>query len=161
MRVQPRAEFFHERGNLGGVRKYDWRSRDPSRELAVNSGNRRLAAGNDAPVQFAHGAFANRLRPRGELAHSLHGFIMIDGFEMVTKRFAPNRNAVLDDLRRLTQREGVSLDSVGRVGQFNVVVLLQLRQGSHGERAHAVEPRFLLFDTVDKGRKHRRYVAHL
>jgi hypothetical protein len=36
-----------------GVRKDDGRSRDPSRKLAVNSGNRRLAAGNDAPVQFA------------------------------------------------------------------------------------------------------------
>ena len=80
---------------------------------------------------------------------------MIDGFEMVAKRFAANRDAVLDDLRRLAQREGVSLDRVGRVGQFNVVMLLELRQGSPRQRTHAVEPRLLLFDTGNKSRKHR------
>ena len=60
-----------------------------ARELAVDSGNRRLAAGNDAAVQLAHGAFPYRRRQRGKLAHPLHGFIMIDGFEMVAQRFPP------------------------------------------------------------------------
>jgi hypothetical protein len=33
---------------------------------------------------------------------------MIDGFEMVAKRFAANRNTVLNDFRRFTQCEGIS-----------------------------------------------------
>ena len=37
---------------------------------------------------------------------------MIHGFEMVPQRFAADRNAMLDDFRRLAQGEGVSLDGV-------------------------------------------------
>ena len=85
---------------------------------------------------------------------------MIDGFEMVAKRFAANGNAVLDHFRRLTQGEGIALDRVGRVGEFDVVVFLELHQGSHRQRAQAVELRLLLPDRVDESFKHRRQIAY-
>ena len=55
---------------------------------------------------------------------------MIDGFEMIAERFAAHGNAVFDDFRRFAQREGVPLDGVGRIGEINVVVLLELRQAA-------------------------------
>jgi hypothetical protein len=85
---------------------------------------------------------------------------MIDGFEVVAQRLAADGNAMLDDLGRFAKREGVSLDRVRRVGQFDVVVFLKLRQGGRGDRAQPVELRLLLSDTGDQGREHRRCVSH-
>ena len=85
---------------------------------------------------------------------------MIDGLEMVAERFATHGNAVLDDFRRFAQREGVPLDGVRRVGEINIVVLLELRQGSRRQRAQAVELRLLLFNLADKSLKHGFSVAY-
>jgi hypothetical protein len=81
---------------------------------------------------------------------------MIDGFEMVAERFAADRDAMLDDFRRLSQREGVSLDRVGRIGQFNVKIFLKLRQGSRRQRAQPIKLRFLLRDVADERFEHGR-----
>ena len=39
------------------------RTRDPARQPAVNSGDRRLAAGDDATIQFAYDRFADGRAP--------------------------------------------------------------------------------------------------
>src|SRR5450755_2854555 len=95
---------------------------------AVDAGDGRLAAGDDAAMQFAYGAFAERRRLRCEFTYPLHGFVMIDRLEMIAQRLAADCDAVLDDLGRLAARERVSLNGVRRVGQLDVVIFLELRE---------------------------------
>ena len=59
---------------------------------------------------------------------------MVDGFEVVTKRFAADRNAVFDHFRRLASRKLVSLDRIGCVGQLDVEETLKTREGFGRER---------------------------
>ena len=72
---------------------------------------------------------------RCDLAHPLQRMIMIDGFEMVAQRFAADGDPVLDDLGRFAKRERVSLDGVRGIGQLDVIMLLQLREGGGRQRA--------------------------
>ena len=73
---------------------------------------------------------------------------MIDSFEMVAQRFATDRDPVLDDLGSLPKRERVSLDGVRGIGQLDVIMLLQLRQGNGRQRAQAIEFGLPTFDAV-------------
>lgn len=80
-------------------------------------------------MQFTDDVFINRRIGRGKLAHPKQRLIMVHSFEMIAKRFTAHGNAVFDDFRRFAQRESVSLDGVGRIGEVNVIMLLELRQG--------------------------------
>jgi hypothetical protein len=94
---------------------------------AVDSSDGRLATGDNATVQFAHGVFANRRRLRRKTAHPLQGFIVIDRLKVLAQRLAADRDAMFDDFRCLAVRERVSLDRVRGVGQLDIIILLELR----------------------------------
>lgn len=53
---------------------------------------------------------------------------MIDSFEVVAQRLAADGDAMLDEFRGFAQRQRVAFDSVGSVGQIDVVGFLQREQ---------------------------------
>ncbi len=124
---EPDAEIFHQAGNLHGIGKDHRRTRDPSRVAAIDAREFRLAASDDPPVQLADDIFIDRRGSDGYFAHPQQGLIMINRFEVVAQRFAADGNAMFDHFRRLTQREGISLDRIGRESQIDIVMFLQLR----------------------------------
>jgi len=65
--------------------------------------------------------------------------------------------ALLDHKRRLSGAQRVSLDSIRRVGQFEVVRMLEIGQAA--ARAQAVELRFFLFNVLYNVRQHGRSIA--
>ena len=90
-------------------------------------------------MQFADRALGHRHRGGRETPHPEQGVIVIDGFEVITQRLAADRDAMLDDLGRLSQGGRVPLDGIRRVGQFDIIVLLDLCQCRRRERPERVE----------------------
>src|ERR1019366_8747647 len=80
------------------------------RVRAVDPHDRRLAARDDAPVQFAHHGLADRLVAAGQFPHPQDGLVVVDGLEMIPERLPADGDAVFDDLGRLAPGERVPLD---------------------------------------------------
>lgn len=71
-----------------------------TRQPAVDAGNVRLAARDDASMELAHDCLVDGQGARRGLAHPQDRAIVIDGFEMFVQGFAPDGDAMLDDFRR-------------------------------------------------------------
>ncbi len=110
-------------------------------------------------MQFTDYEFAERQRLGRLIAHPEQRVIVIHGFEVISERLAADSDAVFDDLCRFAKRKGIPFDRVGRVGEFDVVVFLQLPQSRRRERAQPVELFLLVFDTNDERGEHAESVA--
>ena len=140
------AEPLHQFGYPRRLGKHDWRARDAARQGRIDPGDPRLAAGDNAPMELAHDTVERR-GGCGELAHPKHGIIMIDRLEWSRRLLPPTVIPGLDHLGGLAKGKRIPLDRVGRIGQFHIEMLLQLRQrsgriaGAKG-RAELSWPRF-------------------
>ena len=76
--------------------------------------------------RFADIAFAERRGSACQHADVAQRVEVVEGFEMILERLAADRDALLDDQGRLGGRQGVALDRVRRVGQFQVVRMLEI-----------------------------------
>jgi hypothetical protein len=73
---------------------------------------------------------------------------VIDGFKVIFERLAANGDAFLNNKRRLGSAQGVALDRVRRVGQFEVLRMLEIGQPAGRARA-AIEFGLLGDDRVN------------
>src|SRR5262245_53428380 len=64
--------------------------------------------------------------------------VMVQRFEMNLKRFSGDRNALFDNQRCLDGAQCVALNRVGSVGEFDVVIVFQLRKRFGGQRTQCV-----------------------
>ena len=71
---------------------------------------------------------------------------MIDGLKVIAEGFAANSYAVLDDFGGFAQRQGVPLNRVRRVGEFNILIVLKRSKRLPREGAQFVQPLFLSGD---------------
>ncbi|MDX2180539.1 MAG: hypothetical protein SFV18_13165 [Bryobacteraceae bacterium] len=63
---------------------------------------------------------------------------MIERLQVIAQRLADHRDAVLDQLRRLSQGERIALDCVRGVGQIDIERLLERPQRLLGNRTQRV-----------------------
>ena len=75
-------EFPHQIGDFQRVRKDHRGTRYPPPVRTINAGNVRLAARDDAAVQFAYHGLVDLCRLRRPFAHPQNRVMVIDGFEV-------------------------------------------------------------------------------
>ena len=85
-------------------------------------------------------AFGKRRCLAGDFADIVQRVVVVECLQMILERLAADSNALLDDQRRFNRAERISLDSVRRVSDLDVVVMLQIAQRFQRERAQAIEP---------------------
>lgn len=151
--TKPFREIAHERRNLRRGRKAvaSVIGQHETALIGIASGDLGSGAQHHEAMQVAHVHFRQRIRllPR-KLAHVMQCLEVIDGFEVVLERLAADGDALLDNKRRLDGGEGVPLDGVRCVGEFEVLAVFEVGQPAGGGRPQPVKLGLLLRDALQK-----------
>jgi len=78
-------------------------------------------------MNLAYVRLSNGLRASAQAAHIIQGLLVAHRLEMILKRLAADRQALLQHDRGFTARKRIALDGVGRIGQFYVIPCIQRR----------------------------------
>lgn len=148
--AQQLSVLLHQQWNLRGIWKYNWRTRDATGQRTVNASDLGLAAEDNTPVEFAHGRLIDGCGRRRYFPHPQHSVVMVYCLQMIAERFAAHGDTVLDQLRRFAPGQRVAFDSVGCIGQMNVIGFLQGNQRIPGKRAQRVQPGFSRGDGIQQ-----------
>ena len=90
-------------------------------------------------MQLGDRRFAQRGVAVGQVAHPGQRVLVVEHLQMVADRLAADRDAVLDQLPRFGRGERVALDRRRGVGQLEIVIEAERRDGAGRERAPGVQ----------------------
>ena len=107
--------------------------------IGITARNLRPRPLHDDTVEGADVHLRYRYLAIGNLTHPADRLEMVDRLEVILKRLAATGDALFDDQRRLGRTERVPLDRVRRIGQFEIVVVLEIAQPVGCQRAEPVE----------------------
>ena len=111
---------------------------DQHPDIPVTPGILRLDVPIEQSMHLQHRLLIDPPVPeRGK--HKIIGFCMVHRLEHIPERFPAYRQAVLQEYLRLTLRQGVPLQGVGRPRQSNPVIILYLSQHPALKRAQLID----------------------
>jgi hypothetical protein len=99
-------------------------------------------------MQTAHVHFREWIGSPRHRPHVTQRREMIDRLQVILQRLAANGDALLDNQGRLDGGQRVPLDRIGRIGQFNILAVLEVAQATGRTATKPVKLGLLVRDAL-------------
>jgi hypothetical protein len=141
--AEPVRKVAHERQHFSGRRKIMPAAigLGVAALIGIATGHVRVRALHHEPMQIADVGFLSGTLWRARSRTKAQCLEVIDCFEEILQRFAANRDPVLDRHPRFGGCQRIALDRVRRIGQFEVVGVVEVIEAVRGQRPEPVKLR--------------------